>query len=945
MNSTIPKLMKAVGPVGAFVAALLLATSVRAQTVLNFATQPQSVTTYAYQPVYFSASATNDAAVTVTYQWRTNGVDIPNGTNSTCGFTTSTNDDGAQVDCVATAGALMATSEVATLTLIPGVIITNNVLARDFWGTADWSLEQIESGASGPQDLTYYDMTSVDVSGLGQYVIDRVRGFFIPPVTTNYVFFMISDNHADLFLSTSDQPNQMQMIAQNTAWVATPDDWNLAGGYSGDLNTANVRSDTFSPDGGATTPFASGIPLTAGQKYYIEIDYWDNDGGGWFGVNYIYSGGSNPADNSPSIITSTELAAAQLPLSVVNFSTQPQNATAYAYQPVYFSASATNDGGVSTTYQWRNNGVDIPNATSSTLCYTTWTNDNGAQIDCVATAGALTATSQVATLTILPGIIITNNVLARDFWNTANWSLQQIESGASGPPDQTYYDINNLDVSGLGQYVIDRVRGFFIPPTTTNYVFFMISDNHADLFLSTSDEPSQKRMIAQNTDWVASPDDWELTSATGGNLIPGNVRSDTFSPDGGATTPYSGGIALTAGQRYYIEIDYWDNDGGQWFGVNYKYSGDTDPADGSPSIITSANLAAAVVPLTAIGFVSQPQSVTDYAYQPVYFSAAATNNGGVITTYQWRKNGVDIPNATANTYGFITSTNDNGAQIDCVATAASPVSTVTATSQVATVTVSPGGTLVSGALARDFWGTSAWTLQQIESGASGPPDNTYYDITNLDLSGLGQYIIDRVRGFFIPPVTTNYVFYMISDNHADLFLSTSDQPDQAQMIAQNTAWVYDVDDWELAYGGSGDLNPDNVCSATFSPDGGATQPFAGGIWLTNGQRYYIEVDYWDNDGGQWFGVNYKYFGDVAPADFSPSIITSANLAYMAPGSPTQPVLTITRSGSSVNVSWTPTGGTLLSKTNLTDATWSTVGTANPANIPIGSGNLFLRVVQ
>jgi hypothetical protein len=45
------------------------------------------------------------------------------------------------------------------------------------------------------------------------------------------------------------------------------------------------------------------------------------------------------------------------------------------------------------------------------------------------------------------------------------------------------------------------------------------------------------------------------------------------------------------------------------------------------------------------------------------------------------------------------------------------------------------------------------------------------------------------------------------------------------------------------------------------------------------------------------------------------------------------------------VSWTPTGGTLLSKTNLTDATWSTVGTANPANIPIGSGNLFLRVVQ
>jgi hypothetical protein len=56
------------------------------------------------------------------------------------------------------------------------------------------------------------------------------------------------------------------------------------------------------------------------------------------------------------------------------------------------------------------------------------------------------------------------------------------------------------------------------------------------------------------------------------------------------------------------------------------------------------------------------------------------------------------------------------------------------------------------------------------------------------------------------------------------------------------------------------------------------------------------------------------------------------------------VATITRSGNNVIVGWTPTGGTLESTSSL-GGTWTMVGTANPATVPIGAGNLYLRVRQ
>jgi hypothetical protein len=64
------------------------------------------------------------------------------------------------------------------------------------------------------------------------------------------------------------------------------------------------------------------------------------------------------------------------------------------------------------------------------------------------------------------------------------------------------------------------------------------------------------------------------------------------------------------------------------------------------------------------------------------------------------------------------------------------------------------------------------------------------------------------------------------------------------------------------------------------------------------------------------------------------------------GGGTGTTLTITRTGNSISIAWTPTGGTLQSTSALTGATtaWTDVGTANPASVTVSTtGTKFYRV--
>ena len=59
-----------------------------------------------------------------------------------------------------------------------------------------------------------------------------------------------------------------------------------------------------------------------------------------------------------------------------------------------------------------------------------------------------------------------------------------------------------------------------------------------------------------------------------------------------------------------------------------------------------------------------------------------------------------------------------------------------------------------------------------------------------------------------------------------------------------------------------------------------------------------------------------------------------------------PKLTVTPGTGNISISWTPTGGTLLSSPVLgSGASWTPVGTANPATVPTTGSAMFFRVQQ
>jgi hypothetical protein len=63
--------------------------------------------------------------------------------------------------------------------------------------------------------------------------------------------------------------------------------------------------------------------------------------------------------------------------------------------------------------------------------------------------------------------------------------------------------------------------------------------------------------------------------------------------------------------------------------------------------------------------------------------------------------------------------------------------------------------------------------------------------------------------------------------------------------------------------------------------------------------------------------------------------------------PVPPVsVTVARAGANITIQWSPSGGTLETSPALgAGAVWTTVGTANPATVPVGTGNAYYRIRQ
>jgi hypothetical protein len=100
--------------------------------------------------------------------------------------------------------------------------------------------------------------------------------------------------------------------------------------------------------------------------------------------------------------------------------------------------------------------------------------------------------------------------------------------------------------TNIGNNFGSRFRGYVCVPTSGNYTFWIASDDHSELWLSTDRDPANKRRIAYHTGWT-SPRQWTKYA-----------------------TQQSAPVSLVAGQQYYIEALYKEDEGGDNMAVGWQ---------------------------------------------------------------------------------------------------------------------------------------------------------------------------------------------------------------------------------------------------------------------------------------------------------------------------------------------------------------------------------------
>jgi hypothetical protein len=220
-----------------------------------------------------------------------------------------------------------------------------------------------------------------------------------------------------------------------------------------------------------------------------------------------------------------------------------------------------------------------------------------------ATSGLGTTNSAVAYVTGAHMVSPAAGLLQVDQYYVTNSTVAEVLDPAwrsANAPAKTRWIDSFVHQSDLPDNCTERIYGWFTPPVTTNYVFFISSDDDALLRLSTDDNPANARQIAYEEFWSADGTSW--TSSGGGSLL-SQKRSDQFVPIPflpGEGWPTGNTISLTAGVSYYIEVGHRQGGGGQSAGVTYKFAGDPDPADGTPTVITGGQLSTMNAPDTLL---------------------------------------------------------------------------------------------------------------------------------------------------------------------------------------------------------------------------------------------------------------------------------------------------------------------------------------------------------
>ena len=136
--------------------------------------------------------------------------------------------------------------------------------------------------------LTSWDgpASGVNILGTDGYVGDgfgdALYGWFIPPVTTNYVFFVTADDGCRFSLSTNESPANLSVIACDSQWNG-PDEWtNISALYPTSPHRGDGTATAVAGTGYVWDNSTAGqSPATACNQNRSDqfiVAYWDSSG-------------------------------------------------------------------------------------------------------------------------------------------------------------------------------------------------------------------------------------------------------------------------------------------------------------------------------------------------------------------------------------------------------------------------------------------------------------------------------------------------------------------------------------------------------------------------------------------------------------------------------------------------------------------------------------------
>lgn len=248
-----------------------------------------------------------------------------------------------------------------------------------------------------------------------------------------------------------------------------------------------------------------------------------------------------------------------------------------------------------------------------------------------------------------------NGVLREVFTGIAG-DLPSLTNNPAYPSSPAFESIEPLfEGPSAGDNYGTRMRAWLTAPLTGNYIFWIATDDNGNLFLSSNENPSSKRLIAAEPQWAGSRDwDGSIERRTNATYI-----FPTMNPGLPANrSDYAvGSITLTQGQRYYIEAIQAEGGGGDNIAVGWQLPDGTQERPIPGGRMVPYGLGPPVI-------AQQPTNISVVEFSAATFAVRLQRNIGMV--YQWYRGGVAIVGATNSSVTLSSVTlADSGSAFSC----------------------------------------------------------------------------------------------------------------------------------------------------------------------------------------------------------------------------------------------------------------------------------------